>query len=240
MKMLHLVLSVGVVLLVTLVAPASITGPTTVRAAPGASPLVATSEALPPLRNVAAVSAGGWHSCALTTSGGVKCWGLNAHGQVGDGTRTSASLPRDVIGLTSGVAAIAAGGSHTCALTTAGAVKCWGRNAEGQLGDGTTTESLTPVDVVGLSSGVVAIAAGGYHTCALTAAGAVKCWGDNGYGAVGDGSYADRSAPVSVTGLNSGVAAIATGGYQPRSVGARTTKVNWETAHSRPAQRRSP
>ncbi len=103
-----------------------------------------------------------------------------------------------VSGLASGVAAIAAGLSHTCALTTGGGVKCWGLNLNGQLGDGTTTQRLTPVDVSGLTSGVTAIAAGQTHTCALVTNVGVKCWGQNNDGELGDGTAGTRPFPASV------------------------------------------
>ena len=162
---------------------------------------------------VAAIAAGSTHGCALTSGGGVQCWGLNSSGQLGDGTTTARSTPVDVSGLASGVTTIAAGGGHTCALTDGGEAKCWGDNGGGQLGDGTTTQRLTPVDVSGLTSGVTAIAAGGGHTCALTSSGGAQCWGFNGYGQLGDASTTSTSTPLDVMGLSVGVAAIAAGGY---------------------------
>jgi alpha-tubulin suppressor-like RCC1 family protein len=162
------------------------------------------------------LAAGGWHTCALTQPGGVKCWGDNAYGQLGDGTTMDRLKPIYVAGLESGVSVVTAGLTHTCALTLSGGVKCWGGNAYGQLGDGSTHDSLTPVDVMGLSSGVVAITAGWYHTCALTQAGGVKCWGDNDSGQLGDAGYdqwwlKSRSIPVDVKYLNSVVTAITAG-----------------------------
>ncbi len=164
-----------------------------------------------------AITAGSSHTCALTGAGGVKCWGNNSSGQLGDGTTTARTTPIDVSGLSNGVRAVDAGEgayeSHTCALTESGGVKCWGANYFGQLGDATMIGRSTPVDVIGLSSGVRAIATGGYHTCALTEAGGVKCWGQNHYGQLGDGTDSDRNTPGEVSGLNSGVRAIVAGDW---------------------------
>jgi alpha-tubulin suppressor-like RCC1 family protein len=90
----------------------------------------------------------GTHTCALTASGGVKCWGNNDNGQLGEGKAVAKDTPVDVIGLKSGVKAIAVGGYHSCALLTTGRAKCWGDNDQGQLGNGTTTDSLIPLDVM--------------------------------------------------------------------------------------------
>ena len=160
---------------------------------------------------VVAIAAGWYHNCALTAAGGLKCWGYGAQGQLGNGSTATQPTPVDVTGLTSGVAAVAAGAFHTCALTTAGGMKCWGRGDLGQLGDGTTFFRQVPVDVSGLASGVSSIALGWDHSCAITTAGGLKCWGYNSNGQLGDGTNADKSSPVDVAGLASGVA-MASGG----------------------------
>ena len=147
---------------------------------------------------VRAISAGGNHACALTAGGGVKCWGLNNYGNLGDGTTTARTTPVDVIGLASGVSAISAGDSFTCVLTSVGGVECWGWNKYGQLGNSTNTDSARPINVSGLTGGVIAISAGANHTCALTSTGKVKCWGWNKYSQLGDGTTTNRTTPVDV------------------------------------------
>lgn len=150
-------------------------------------------------------------ACALSQTGAVRCWGRNDLGQLGDGTTTDRYTPADVSGLSSGVTKIAAGGSHACALTSTGAVLCWGQNDKGQLGDGTTTNSSSPVPVSGLTSGVTAITAGGKSTCALTASGELKCWGYNNKGQLGDGTTTNRSTPTTASVVDGTVATVALG-----------------------------
>ena len=161
---------------------------------------------------VTAVVAGGFHACAVTSGGGLKCWGMNSSGQLGDGTTTSRQVPVAVGGLTSGVRTVSLGLNHTCAVTTAGGVKCWGANLDGQLGNPATLFSTSPVPVVGLSTGVASVAAGGFHTCALSRAGALRCWGSNFSGEIGDGTTTIRATPVAVSGLGSQVATVSAGG----------------------------
>lgn len=160
---------------------------------------------------VTAVSAGVDHACALLEDGGIKCWGANKAGQLGDGTTDNSSVPVEVDGLGEDAVAIAVDFGSTCAITSGGGVKCWGSNTNGQLGNGTTDDSSEPVDVKGLDSGVAAIDANGRHACAVTEDGAVLCWGSNMVGQLGNGSTDDSDEPVEVSGLGSGVTAISTG-----------------------------
>jgi len=172
-----------------------------------------TPTAVVELGAASAVSAGDSHTCALLESGGVRCWGMNNYGALGDGTTDGSNLPVDVLGLGAGTLLLSAGGHHNCALSAAGGLQCWGSNGAGQLGDGTTDRSSSPVDVTGLGSGVIAVSAGGSgtHTCAVTQAGQVKCWGYNSYGQLGDGTTSNKSTPVDVLGLGASARGVASG-----------------------------
>ena len=164
---------------------------------------------------VRTVSSGAAHTCAIIDStGALKCWGWDGEGEVGD-TKVhggnEALVPHQVTGLTSGVRSVSTGDWHTCAIDSAGALKCWGYNTNGQVGDNTVTiegsldeNKRVPVQVSGLTSGVTAVSAGGSHTCAIDSAGALKCWGRNVEGQLGDDSTTQSSIPVQVSGLTSG------------------------------------
>lgn len=181
-------------------------------AAPAPGPVISPPAASAPGVAAGMLAAGYLHTCRVTDAGGVQCWGDNGFGQLGDGTRTDRATPVNVVGLNESVVELSAGGYQTCAVTSAGAVKCWGANDLGQLGDGSTTSSPVPVAVVGLGAGVRSIASGYEHTCVVTTGGAVKCWGANESGQLGDDSTTNRLTPVDVQGLASDVRAATAGG----------------------------
>jgi alpha-tubulin suppressor-like RCC1 family protein len=164
-----------------------------------------------------AISNGNNYSCTLLNSSAVKCWGANDYGNLGDGTTTQRLTPTTVSGLGSGVSAIAAGDRHACAVLATGTVRCWGTNNFGQLGDGTTTQRNTPVNVAGLS-GVSAMSVGAHFSCALLRTGGVQCWGRGTMVGNGAGGEVARYTPVNVSGLSSGVIAIASGNYHTCAV----------------------
>jgi len=144
----------------------------------------------------AAVSAGVYHTCGVTTSGAAYCWGSNAFGQLGDGTATDRLVPTAVAGgLT--FTAVSTGWWHTCGATTSGAAYCWGDN--GFLGDGTNTGRLVPTAVAGGLT-FTTLSAGPGETCGVTTSGAAYCWGYNAFGQLGDGTTTSRLIPTPVAG----------------------------------------
>ncbi len=170
-----------------------------------------TAESTPvELTTVRSISAGTTHTCALDAGGFAWCWGDNTVGRLGDGTTTARANPVQVLTAGStggtngqtpvplgGLKQVEAGGEHACALLTAGTVRCWGRNLEEQLGDGTTTERSNPVAVSGLT-GVSRIDAGFRHTCGILTGGTAHCWGRNPNGELGDGTTTGRSTALAV------------------------------------------
>jgi alpha-tubulin suppressor-like RCC1 family protein len=173
----------------------------------------------PPTDPVVSLAIGGGnHSCAVLTSGAVRCWGENGFGDLGNtaglGAWSRVPVPVDV----PAPSKLVAGCNHTCALLASGAVSCWGWGAWGQLGNGALGNSVVPEPVTSIST-AIDVAAGTYHTCALLTGGSVSCWGGNEFGQLGDPTLATTApanriaAPVPVAGV-SGAQAITAGACQ--------------------------
>ncbi|MEM7128363.1 MAG: clostripain-related cysteine peptidase [Chloroflexota bacterium] len=169
------------------------------------------------------VTSGDFHSCALTETDRVLCWGANQrYHQLGSATPVSSTVPIPVAGLyNKPIRSISAGSWHTCVLYEDGTGQCWGDNRWGQLGNGATGKSATPVDIVGLSGPITKLVAGWRHTCAINIMGAAQCWGQNGDGSVDSGFYGilgtnstivSSTRPITPTNLISGVTDIDIGG----------------------------
>ena len=156
------------------------------------------------LTNITAISAGNGRTIALRNDGTVWAWGGNGVGQLGDGTTTNSRVPVQVQNLDN-ITAISTSsglsGGHTVALRNDGTVWAWGRNNWGQLGDRTTTDRHTPVQIQNLSN-ITAISAGNSHTVALRNDGTIWAWGNNNRGRLGDGTTTNRNTPVQVVGEN--------------------------------------
>ena len=169
-------------------------GPTT---GPTSTPIVVSTRIGQP-------SAGVSHTCAITAEQAAWCWGDNRFGSLGDGTTVSRSGPAPVVATQLGtlVNSVAAGDAFTCALNITGVAYCWGRNDQGQLGDGTRTDRLTPILVSRevFFNPSQPIVAGDAHACAIATDGGAFCWGRNDQGQLGDGTTSSRSSPTLVGG----------------------------------------
>ena len=147
------------------------------------------------------VGAGAIHTCALAAAGDVWCWGDNSLGQLGNGDASSAASAVPVrVDAPTGVtfSALSVGGLHTCALTASGAAWCWGANDSGQLGDGSFTTALVPVEVTGVDFSSLGL--GLNHACGVSTGGRIHCWGQNFEGQLGDGTQEGRGTPTPVAG----------------------------------------
>lgn len=164
--------------------------------------------------SVSMVASGYAHTCVIV-NGAAKCWGYGRTGELGRGVPLTgvgsddSTSPVQVSGLTSAVTAISAGYSHTCAIASGG-VRCWGKGADGRLGNGGVSNSNTPVVATGLTNGVTALATGDAHSCAVRN-GSLFCWGSNQYGQLGNGSTTSSNAPVAVPNFQTGVTAVVAG-----------------------------
>lgn len=164
---------------------------------------------------VSVVSARGSHSCALL-SGGVRCWGDNRNGQLGNNSTVDGHAPVQAIPAGSKATAVSAGFSHTCAVVDGG-VQCWGANFNGQLGNNSTAESHVPVPVISAGSGATAVYASDVHTCAVIDGG-VQCWGNNLNGQLGNNSTVNSLVPVQAIPAGSGATQVTGGLYQSCAV----------------------
>jgi len=140
------------------------------------------------------------HTCGITTSGVLKCWGLNTNGQLGNASTTQSATP---VVIDAGVSynQVSAGLNHTCGITSSGVLKCWGSSSSGQLGDGTNVQKTSPT-VIDSGTSYSWISAGASYTCGVTVGKVLKCWGENYYRTLGNGTNVDSNSPVVI---NSGV-----------------------------------
>ena len=179
-----------------------------------------------------AVSVGAASACAVESGGTVACWGANAQGQLGDGTRTASATPVAVRGLhgATGVS-VSLFAAFACATTHDGHVACWGNGRRGQLGNGSSRSSLVMQRVLGITDALVVRAGAWENACALTRDGHVACWGFNGWGDLGDGSVRDSARPRAVRSLH-GVVGLGVGNDEACAIDGLGAIMCWGYAGS--------
>jgi alpha-tubulin suppressor-like RCC1 family protein len=184
--------------------PTSLTSPEAAQPA-GASAVAATL-------SFTRVSVGGYHTCGLSSGGGIYCWGNNEYGQLGDGTHSHRTVPTLVSGGGLVFVEVSAGANHTCGLTTQNRVYCWGNNEGGRLGDGTVLDRAVPT-AVGGGRRFVGVRAGTLHTCAVNQFNAGFCWGTARFGELGTDPTTQHTLPARVLGGHAFRRVVAGGGF---------------------------
>lgn len=172
------------------------------------------------------IASGDYSTCAILSDKIIKCWGDNEVGQLGNGATVDSPFPVTVNDISTATA-ITAGIGDTCALLTDSTIKCWGWNTFGQMGNGTTNYiQSTPVAVSGISDAVAITSAGSLNNCALLSNRTIKCWGDNYFGQLGNGSRISSIIPVTVSGIDTAVA-VSGGSYHSCALLADNTVKCW-------------
>ena len=149
--------------------------------------------------NFVSTSTGLQQSCGLASGGQAYCWGYGGQGRLGTGSVNDQTTPTAVVQGGASYTSLSTGYSHTCAVASGGQAYCWGDNNNGRLGNGSTTDSTTPVAVTQGGVTFASIRVGYYHSCALTSGGQAYCWGYGLNGRLGNGGTGDQTTPVAVT-----------------------------------------
>jgi len=148
---------------------------------------------------VVSIAAGLYHTCALTDSRSLMCWGYNNNGQIGNGSSGEFAVNPVFVNSTESFISITAGGYNTCGLLSNGSAMCWGNNGDGQIGNGSSGGNASNPTFVNTSESFVSITSGSAHTCGLLSNGSAMCWGDDYYGQIGNGvSGVDILNPIFV------------------------------------------
>lgn len=149
------------------------------------------------ITNAIHVTAGNQHTCALLATGSIMCWGVGTNGQLGNGGTAQQNTPVAVSGITNAVHISADNALHTCAVLSTGSVRCWGHSAQGQLGNGGTTQQNSPVSVTGITN-AVRVTVRLSHSCAVLTTGDFTCWGRGMEGQLGNGGTSQQLTPTPV------------------------------------------
>jgi alpha-tubulin suppressor-like RCC1 family protein len=192
----------------------------------GATGIEATPVTAVGIKNATAVNAAGSFSCAVLEDGRVTCWGRDFSGQLGLNTKIEVRAKPVIVPGVENAVQVSGGPDHACALNTDGTISCWGKNNQGQLGNGTWVDSITPVKVKEIAN-AIAVGVGDVFSCALRADHSVWCWGVNSASQLGNGTTKARSTPSKVPGITNAISLSVSGGDTSCAVAAGGTVWCW-------------